>query len=127
MARGRPVGSGIRQNVVEILYFLKQGYGYDIYKVYREVFPAVTLRSIYYHLRKGVALDEFKVQKIKLEKGNYSWGESAKKIYYSLGKSAKPTIVEKVKKAIDMSKIAKHDNSTASKTKKKAIFEHAQK
>jgi hypothetical protein len=101
MARGRPVGSGIRQNIVEILYFLKQGYGYDIYKVYRETFPAVTLRSIYYHLRKGVSLEEFKVQKIKLEKGNYSWGESAKKIYYSLGKSAKPTIVEKVKKTID--------------------------
>ena len=101
MARGRPVGSEIRQNIVEILYFMKQGYGYDIYKVYRDVFPAVTLRSIYYNLRKGVQLEEFKVQRIKQEKGNYSWGASAEKIYYSLGKNAKPTGVEKVKKIVD--------------------------
>jgi hypothetical protein len=101
MARGRPIGSQIRQNIIEILYFLKQGYGYDIYKIYREVFPPVTLRSIYYHLRKGVQLEEFKVQKIKAEKGSYSWGESAEKIYYSLGPNAKPTGVEKVKKAVE--------------------------
>ena len=101
MARGRPIGSQIRQNIVEILYFLKQGYGYDIYKIYREVFPPVTLRSIYYHLRKGVQLEEFKVQRIKAEKGNYSWGESAEKIYYSLGKNAKSSGLEKVKKAVE--------------------------
>ena len=32
MARGRPVKSLIRQNVVEILYIMGKGYGYDIYK-----------------------------------------------------------------------------------------------
>ena len=101
MARGRPAKSAIRQNIVEILYFLKQGYGYEIYKIYREVFPTVTLRSIYYHLRKGVQLEEFKIQRIKKESGNYSWGESAEKIYYSLGPNAKPTGIEKVKKAIE--------------------------
>ena len=47
MPRGRPIKSAIRQNVVEILYFLKKGYGYDIYKAYRDIFPAVTMRSIY--------------------------------------------------------------------------------
>ena len=104
MARGRPTKSAIRQNIVEILFFLKQGYGYDIYKIYREVFPTVTLRSIYYHLRKGVQLEEFKVQRIKQEKGSYSWGESAEKIYYSLGPKAKPTGIEKVKKLIEKNK-----------------------
>jgi len=53
MPKGRPVKSEIRQNIVEILYFMKQGYGYEIYKVYVAIFPKVTMRSIYYHLRKG--------------------------------------------------------------------------
>lgn len=101
MARGRPLGSKIRQNIVEILYFLKQGYGYDIYRIYKEVFPAVTLRSIYYHLRKGVQLEEFKIQKVKQEKGDYSWGKSAEKIYYILGPNAKPTALDNVKKAVE--------------------------
>ena len=101
MGRGRPIGSDIRQNIIEILYFLKQGYGYDIYRIYKEVFPAVTLRSIYYHLRKGVQLEEFKIEKVKQEKGDYSWGESAEKIYYSLGKNAKPAGVERVRKAVE--------------------------
>ncbi|MEM4248183.1 MAG: hypothetical protein QXH80_02865 [Candidatus Nanoarchaeia archaeon] len=103
--RGRPVGSGIRQNIVEILYFMKQGYGYDIYKIYRNIFPPVTLRSIYYHLRKGVELGEFKVQKVKAEKGNYSWGSEAEKIYYELGKNASARGIEKVRKYVDRLKL----------------------
>ena len=101
MPRGRPVRSTIRQNIIEILYFLGKAYGYDIYKVYKAVFPKVTLRSIYYHLRKGVSLGEFKIEKIEQEKGDYSWGETAEKIYYSLGDNAKPTGNEKVKEYID--------------------------
>jgi len=96
MARGRPTESKIRQNIVEILYFIKKGYGYDIYRAYRDIFPAVTMRSIYYHLKKGVATKEFKVESIKSEKGNYSWGPSAEKVYYSLGPNAKPMIDKKV-------------------------------
>lgn len=96
MERGRPVASQIRQNIVEILYFLNKGYGYDIYKVYRSIFPKVTLRSIYYHLKKGEQLGEFKVNKIQEEKGDYSWGSSVEKIYYTLGENAKPTNVKKV-------------------------------
>ena len=53
MPKGRPVKSEIRQNIVEILYFMKQGYGYEIYKAYVKIFPKVTMRSIYYHLKKG--------------------------------------------------------------------------
>ncbi|MFH0874885.1 MAG: hypothetical protein V1859_03030 [archaeon] len=88
--RGRPFNSKIRQNIIEILYVLGKAYGYDIYKAYIKAFPKVTLRSIYYHLKTGVSLNEFKIDKIEHEKGNYSWGESAEKIYYSLGNMALP-------------------------------------
>jgi len=97
MPKGRPVKSEIRQNIVEILYFMKQGYGYEIYKVYVAIFPKVTMRSIYYHLRKGVDLNEFKVSKVEKEKGDYSWGGEAEKIYYTLGNNSKPAVNEKVK------------------------------
>jgi len=98
--RGRPVNSVIRQNIVEVLFYLGKGYGYDIYKYYVQVFPKVTLRSIYYHLKKGVDLGEFEIAKIEKEKGDYSWGEMAEKIYYRLGKSAKPKGNNKLKELI---------------------------
>lgn len=104
MAKGRPVKSEIRQNIVEILFFMKQGYGYEIYKVYVAIFPKVTMRSIYYHLRKGVDLNEFKISKIEKEKGDYSWGGEAEKIYYSLGDNAKPLVNEKVKEYFESKK-----------------------
>lgn len=99
--RGRPVKSAIRQNIVEILYFMKEGYGYDIYKIYREIFPKCTQKSIYYHLKKGVVLGEFKVKKIEKEKGDFSWGTEVEKIYYSLGDKASPKIDPKVKEAVE--------------------------
>ena len=102
--RGRPVNSQIRQNIVEILYFLGKGYGYNIYKHYIEIFPKVTMRSIYYHLKKGVELGEFKIEKIENEKGDYSWGEMAEKIYYVLGDNAAHIGDTKVKKSL-----GKHD------------------
>ena len=90
MPRGRPVRSQIRQNIVEILYFLGSACGYDIYKVYIEVYPKVTMRSIYYHLKKGASLDEFKVDKIEKVKGEYSWGPEAEKTFYILLPNSKP-------------------------------------
>ncbi len=90
MKRGRPTKSVIRQNVIEILSYLPQGYGYEISKIYNEIFPKVTQRSIYYHLRKGVQTQEIAVHKIEEEKGNFSWGSTVEKIYYTLGKSAEP-------------------------------------
>jgi len=98
MTRGRPAGSKIRQNIIEILYHIKEGYGYDIYKTYIAIFPKVTMRSIYYHLNKGAEMKVFKIHKVKVEKGNYSWGKSVEKIYYSLGKNGKPLMMEKVAK-----------------------------
>ncbi|MBN1645584.1 hypothetical protein JW868_00930 [Candidatus Woesearchaeota archaeon] len=104
MPRGRPIGSAIRQNMVEILYFLGRGTGYDIFKVYKQVYPAVTLRVMYYHLKKGVSLKEFKVAEVKQVSGDYSWGSSAEKIYYTLDVMAKPTMDRKVKAYLDSQK-----------------------
>lgn len=95
--RGRPVKSQIRQNVVEILYHLGKGYGYQICKVYNEVFPEVTQRSIYYHLHKGVSTKEIVVHKVEQEKGDFSWGNTVEKTYYSLGGKAEPKGEKKVK------------------------------
>ncbi len=83
---------------------MKQGYGYEIYKAYIVIFPKVTMRSIYYHLKKGTSLGEFKVSKIEKEKGDYSWGPEAEKIYYALGNNAKPTGNEKIKEYFEKKK-----------------------
>ncbi len=94
MKRGRPQKSNIRQNIVNILFLLKEATGYDIYKVYVKFFGKVTLRSIYYNLHKGVLLDLFSLKEVKKEIGDYSWGSSAEKIYYSIGKKAKVSLSE---------------------------------
>jgi hypothetical protein len=101
MGRGRPTKSEIRQNVVEILFFVKRAYGYEIYKVYTAIFPKVTLRSIYYHLRKGAQLGEFIIEKVERERGEYSWGTEAEKTYYALGPNAKPTGNERVREYLN--------------------------
>ncbi len=97
MARGRPVRSEIRQNIIEILHYLGKGYGYQICKIYQEIFPAVTQRSIYYHLRKGTQTGEIAVNQIKEEKGDFSWGNVVEKIYYELGDAAEPKGEKRVK------------------------------
>lgn len=90
MKRGRPTFSIVRQNLIDL--FAKKGpsYGYEISKLYQEIFPKVTMRLLYYHLKKGTELKELKIDKIKKVKGDYSWGNSAEKIYYSLGENSNP-------------------------------------
>lgn len=90
MPRGRPTRSVIRQNMVELLYFLHKAHGYELYKWYIKLFPKCTIRVIYYHLKKGTVLKEFKVEKVAMERGNYSWGQMAEKTYYALGENAQP-------------------------------------
>jgi hypothetical protein len=94
--RGRPTGSAIRQNLVEILFWRKKAYGYELYKYYLDIFPKVTMRVIYYHLKKGVATGEFEMQEIRLEKGTYSWGDTSEKKFYALSANAKPMGDKKV-------------------------------
>ncbi len=97
MPRGRPIGSAIRQNIVDVLAVMGKGYGYDIYKAYRSIFPSVTMRSIYYHLNKGIETEEFKIAEVKKEEGNFSWGSTVTKTYYSLGPKAKPVVNHSIK------------------------------
>lgn len=101
MKPGRPVKSDIRQNIIELLHFMGEGYAYDIHRVYTRIFPQVTARSIYYHLKKGVVLQEFVVKDIRKEKGDYSWGSEAEKIYYGLGPNAAPKVDVQVKEYFD--------------------------
>ncbi|MBT4651470.1 hypothetical protein HOC13_03005 [Candidatus Woesearchaeota archaeon] len=96
MKRGRPTVSQIRQNIIEILHFLGKGYGYQLSKIYNEVFPPVTQRSIYYHLRKGMITQEIQMHKIEREEGDFSWGSVVEKTYYALGKEAEPKGIKRV-------------------------------
>ncbi|MBT3262199.1 hypothetical protein HN592_05885 [Candidatus Woesearchaeota archaeon] len=88
--RGRPTKSVIRQNIIEIINVKKKVYGYELYTYYIDIFPKVHIRSVYYHLKKGVALKELEIKEVKEEKGNYSWGDKAEKVYYTLGSNARP-------------------------------------
>jgi hypothetical protein len=63
------------------------------------------MRNIYYHLKKGLALNEFVVEKIQSEKGSYSWGPTAEKIYYKLGPNAKPRIDKNVQEYFEKKKL----------------------
>lgn len=110
--RGRPTYSKVRQNVVEILNILGSAYGYQIYKSYKDIFPAVTLRVIYYHLAKGQQLGEFEISGVKKTKGEYSWGGEAEKIYYKLGPKAKPTLDPLVHSYFEKKGVKKIDENT---------------
>lgn len=87
MKRGRPIGSSVRQNLVEILFFKRFACGYELHKIYCDIFPKTSRENIYYNLRKGVSLDVFNVETKKVE-GDFSWGRTAEKIFYSLGSEA---------------------------------------
>lgn len=105
--RGRPVYSRIRQNIVDILYFLGTSYGYQLHKIYKKIFDSCTNEVVYYHLKKGVATGEFEVVDVKSEKGDFSWGKTAEKSYYKLGKNASPTMNRKVREFLEQEDSAK--------------------
>ncbi len=98
MARGRPAKSEIRQRIIDILHVIGSGYGYDIHKIYIQIFRPCTRESVYYHLKKGVAIGELAVQETILEKGDYSWGSTVEKTYYILGPNATPREDEDIKR-----------------------------
>ena len=97
---GRPLGSDVRDHIAEILFFLGSGYAYQIAKIYEALYRKVTMRVIYYHLRKGVATGEFIIKEVRKEKGNWSWGGEVERTYYALGK-AKPLGDPKVKEYLE--------------------------
>ncbi len=98
--RGRPIGSNVRQNLIEIIAFKAPACGYELHKIYCEIFPKTSRENVYYNLRQGVKLGIFNVE-IKKVEGNYSWGKFAEKIFYSLGSKAKPKGDPRVKAFFD--------------------------
>lgn len=117
MVKGRPIKSKIRQNIVEMLYYLEEGYGYQIAKMYNEIFPTVTQRSIYYNLQKGLLTKEISVNKIEEEKGEFSWGSVVEKKYYVLGENAEPKGEKRVKGYLDSWQKSKKVNSPSKFTR----------
>ena len=85
MPRGRPVKTEIREKIATILRQKGISYGYQIYKIYRDVFGHISLRNLYYNLKKGLDLGEFIVIDIKKENGVFTWGREAEHKYYTLG------------------------------------------
>lgn len=85
---GRPVKSLIRERMQQVVDALGASYGYEIFKVYREAFAPISVRSMYYHLNKGISIGEFEAIGEKKEKGIYTWGDLTMRKYYILGPSA---------------------------------------
>lgn len=83
--------------MIEILHFMGEAYGYQIYKAYKDLYDPITLRVIYYHLKKGKALAEFEIAGVKKIEGDYSWGPEAERIFYKLGPNAKAKLDSRVK------------------------------
>jgi hypothetical protein len=100
MPRGRPVKTEIREKIATILNQKGISYGYQIYKIYREVFGKISLRNLYYNLKKGIDMGEFIIIDIKRENGAFTWGNEAEHKYYTLGPYAKLhklTDIQKIK------------------------------
>lgn len=79
----KDVRNSVRSRIVEILKE-SPAYGYSVYKKYRSRFGSVSLRLIYYHLRKGEEDGLFEVVDVEKASGEFSWGESSKRKYYKL-------------------------------------------
>ena len=94
--RGRPPKSAVRDRMQQILDGLGVAYGYELWKVYKDAFEPVEVRTIYYHLGKGTNLCEFEEVGVKQEKGAYTWGELAEKKYYTLGPAASKSVTDDI-------------------------------
>lgn len=97
----RPPRSKVRDQLAEILYIAGKLTAYDAHKHFCKLFGSATQRNIYYQLRRGVDMGIFRVEEIVDEQGEYSWGPSARKVYYELTPSASPQLNTKVKVYFD--------------------------
>jgi len=85
MARGRPIKTDVREKIASLLAQAGCAYGYEIYKMYKNIFEPTSLRNIYYNLKKGVSIGEFIIIDVKRESGEFTWGGESEHIYYGLG------------------------------------------
>ena len=93
--KGRPVGSIIRNRIAAIISHVGSGYGYEIYKIYKEIFGKTHIRTIYYNLKKGIEKEEILLLRVENELGKYSWGNEVQKIYYIIGPYASIDLPQK--------------------------------
>jgi hypothetical protein len=100
--RGRAVGSAIRDNLVELLFHIKQAHAYELYQKYKKAFGPVNIRSVYYNLTKGKELGVFAIKEVQKVEGDFSWGTSAERIIYGLGDKAKPKGELKNKEGLEL-------------------------
>lgn len=107
--RGRPKGSLTRVRIGVILTVIERGTGYDLFRIYREVYGQITSRSIYYNLHQGLLLDEFELDAITIESGEYSWGGKAEKKYYRIGRKSHAQADDDLKERIARAWTAIHE------------------
>ena len=93
-----------RENILKILYIGGSMYGYEVYKIYKEVYGEVLLRTIYYHLKACEKRGELKAKKIVGVLGGFTWGYETDRIYYEL----KEGVEEKLKMNIEEIKAIKN-------------------
>jgi hypothetical protein len=84
-SRGRPLKTEVRERIASILARVGQSYGYELYKYYSKVFGKMTMRNLYYNLRKGLKIGEFIIADVRQEIGAFTWGGATQHIYYTLG------------------------------------------
>lgn len=103
--RGRPRKSIVRERIIEILYFLKKAYAYDLAKIYNSIFEKKTKRVIYYHLSVGEKMNLFSIKEDHEFEGSYSWGNSVRRVYYALGEAATPKMDDYVRQKLKEKKL----------------------
>ncbi|MFO7872169.1 MAG: hypothetical protein R6U26_00830 [Candidatus Undinarchaeales archaeon] len=101
MGRGRPPNSPVRDRMQMIVDALGVTYGYEIHKAYEEIFEPIELRSMYYHLKKGVELNQFEEVGVEKVKGPFTWGDVSIRKYYILGPEAEKRATAEVQKVIE--------------------------
>lgn len=84
--QGRPIGSNVRTHIIHLLSKEGPMHGYELYQKYITHYPQVSMRLIYYHLKKGVSTGELKIHKIEKKKGEFSWGNEVQHITYAVNK-----------------------------------------
>lgn len=83
MGRGRPSKSIVRDRLAEMLFIVGKLTAYDAHKHYVKIFATTSRRNVYYQLEKGESQGLFSKEIIN-EKGLFSWGDTSRKVYYSL-------------------------------------------
>lgn len=79
---GRPRNSIVRHRVLAILFFLGASYGYEVYKKYIKIFGTITMRDIYYHIKRLLKDRLIKIKELKKIQGDFTWGSISERIYY---------------------------------------------